>query len=83
MSAIKQLGTVPSVFELITCQAELGLCVLQAMGQQSKSEGAVLRFAKCYTPLVVLACVLLIIIPAGMHKSDLKVGLVCPANYSC
>ena len=38
------------------------------MGQQSKSEGAVLRFAKYYTPLVVLTCVLLIVVPAIMRK---------------
>ncbi len=43
------------------------------MGQQSKSEGAVLRFAKYYTPLVVLICVLLIVVPAIMRKRDLKV----------
>ncbi len=43
------------------------------MGQQSKSEGAVLRFAKYYTPLVVLTCVLLIVVPAIMRKQDLKV----------
>lgn len=43
------------------------------MGQQSKSEGAVLRFAKYYTPLVVSTCVLLIVVPAIMRKQDLKV----------
>ena len=50
------------------------------MGQQSKSEGAVLRFAKYYTPLVVLTCVLLIVVPAIMRKRDLKVwcaSLLC------
>lgn len=45
------------------------------MGQQSKSEGAVLRFAKYYTPLVVLTCVLLIVVPAIMRKQDLKVHM--------
>ncbi|KAL3134436.1 hypothetical protein ABBQ38_006494 [Trebouxia sp. C0009 RCD-2024] len=44
----------------------------KAMGQHSKSEGAVLRFAKYYTPLVVLICVLLIVVPAIMRKRDLK-----------
>lgn len=43
------------------------------MGQQSKSEGAVLRFAKYYTPLVVSTCVLLIVVPAIMRKQNLKV----------
>jgi cation transport ATPase len=47
------------------------------MGQQSKSEGAVLRFAKYYTPLVVLTCVLLIVVPAIMRKGDLKVWYAC------
>ena len=47
------------------------------MGQQSKSEGAVLRFAKYYTPLVVLTCVLLIVVPAIMRKRDLKVWCAC------
>ena len=32
-----------------------------------------LRFAKYYTPLVVLICVLLIVVPAIMRKRDLKV----------
>lgn len=53
------------------------LCAAQAMARQSKSEGVVLRFAKYYTPLVVATCVLLIVIPASMHKADLKVSLVC------
>lgn len=46
------------------------------MGQQSKSEGVVLHFAKYYTPLVVLTFALLIIVPASMQKRDLKVGLM-------
>lgn len=52
--------------------AKVATLVEQAMGQQSKSEGAVLRFAKYYTPLVVLTCVLLIVVPAIMRKRDLK-----------
>lgn len=46
---------------------------MQASGQQSKSEGAVLRFAKCFTPMVILTCVLLVVVPAIMGKQDLKV----------
>lgn len=50
------------------------MCVsLQAASQQSPMETVVARFAKWYTPTVVLACVLLIIIPAAMRKDDLKV----------
>ena len=44
------------------------------MGQQSKSEGAVLRFAKYYTPLVLLTCILIIAVPAAMRQPNLKVG---------
>lgn len=36
-------------------------------------ETIVNRFAKVYTPVAVLACLLLIIVPAGMGKSDIKV----------
>ena len=57
--------------------------MLQAMGQQSKSEGAVQHFARYYTPAVVLACVLLIIIPACMQKRDLKVGHRLCADMHC
>jgi len=58
------------------------------MGQQSKSEGAVLRFAKYYTPVVVSTCVLLIVVPAIMRKQDLKVHCrsapwpVCSAAFT-
>ena len=41
---------------------------VQAASQQSPTETLVARFAKWYTPIVVLACVLLIIIPASMGK---------------
>ena len=57
--------------------------MLQAMGQQSNGEGAVPHFSKYYTPLVVLACVLLIIIPASMQECNLKVGHMRFADKHC
>lgn len=55
------------------------------MGAQSRSEGAVLRFAKYYTPAVVLTCLLIIVVPAAMQQGNLKVGLISASAvvYSC
>lgn len=49
------------------------MCV-QAASQQSPMETLVARFAKWYTPAVVAACLLLIIVPAAMRKHNLKVS---------
>ena len=52
-------------------------------------ETIVNRFAKYYTPIMVLACLLLIVVPAAMRKRDLKVShLLCNsvvvyAGHSC
>lgn len=43
------------------------------MGQQSRSEGAVLRFAKYYTPVIVITCILIIVVPAAMQQPNLNV----------
>ncbi|KAK9829953.1 hypothetical protein WJX72_008845 [[Myrmecia] bisecta] len=52
--------------------ARVASLVEQAAGQQSPTETLVARFAKWYTPTVVFACLLLIVIPAavGAHLKD-------------
>ncbi|KAK9812049.1 hypothetical protein WJX73_001132 [Symbiochloris irregularis] len=52
--------------------SRIATLVEQAASQQSPIETIVNRFAKVYTPVAVFTCLLLIIVPAAMGKSDIK-----------
>ena len=56
------------------CPDQLSSHRVQAASQQSHIETLVNRFAMYYTPLVVLACLVLILVPAAMRKPDLEVS---------
>jgi cation transport ATPase len=63
--------------------ARLGRSVEAAAAQRSPLEGAVARFAKYYTPVVLAAALLIAFVPWATNSSNSHKVILDPADLPC
>lgn len=63
--------------------ARLGRTVEAAAAQRSPLEGAVARFAKYYTPVVLAAALLIAFVPWATNSSKSHKVILDPADLPC